>query len=139
MILFENSTVKLLYDPTTDIAVVEYPDLHDYMLSEIKYSIDILVDTVRNYDIRKLLLDSTRTVSTVSEEQSREVATYLAVGIMKTRVSMVARVQSPAKAVETRAQNNINHIRESQQLPFLLENFTDKSVAMEWLINHKAV
>jgi len=133
MILFENSVIKLDYDPVTDIAVVEYPDLHDYMLSEIKHSIDILVETIRNYDVKKLLLDSTRTVSSVKEEESRDIATYLAAGIMKTRVQKVARVQSPVSAVETRAQGNIKHIKESQALPFLLQNFTDGEEALAWL------
>ena len=137
MILFENSVVRLDYDPTTDVVVVEYPDLHDYLLPEIKYSIDKMVEVIRNYDIKHLLLDSTRTVFSVGEEQSKEVAMYLAAGIMKTRVQKVARVQSPVEAVEKRAQGNIKHIQESQPLPFKLQNFTDSSVALEWLNESK--
>ncbi len=56
MILFVNSVIKLNYEPATDIAVVEYPDLHDYLLPEIKHSIDKMVDVIRNYDIKNLLL-----------------------------------------------------------------------------------
>lgn len=133
MVLFENSVVKLDYDPTTDILVVEYPDLHDYLLSEVKHSIDKMLQIIRSYDIKYLLLDSTRTVSSVEENESREVATYLAAGIMKTRVLKVARVQSPMEAVEKRAQCNIKHIQESLPLPFQLKNFTEKAVALEWL------
>lgn len=133
MILFENSVIRLDYDPATDIVVVEYPDLHDYLLPEIKHSLDIMVEVVRNYDIKKLMLDSNRTVSSVQESESRHVAVYLAAGIAKTRVQKVARVQSPVEAVESRAQGNIKHLQESQQLPFQLQNFTDKETALEWL------
>ncbi|MFD3001464.1 hypothetical protein ACFS7Z_13925 [Pontibacter toksunensis] len=133
MILFHNSILKLDYSPATDILDVGYPDLHDYMLSEIKHSIDILIDTVKNYDVKKVILDSSRTVSSVSSEESREIAVYLASGLMKTRVQKVARVQSPSSDIEERAQGNIRHINESIQLPFQLQNFTSKEVAIEWL------
>ena len=134
MILFENSVVKLDYNPATDILDVAYPDLHDYLLPEIKHSINILVDTIKGYDVKKLLLDSTRTVIAVDEAESREIAVYLAGGIMQTRVQKVARVESPSKSVEATAEVNIRHIRETQQLPFQLQNFTSKHEAVDWLI-----
>ena len=133
MILLENSILRLDYNPATDILEVEYPDLHNYLLSEIKHNIDIMMEIVRSYDVKRLLLDSTRSVSSVNADESREIATYLAAGITGTRVQKVARVQSPETAVETRAQNNIKHIRETQQLPFQLQNFTSKVDALEWL------
>lgn len=133
MVLFDNSLIRLDYNPATDIMEVEYPDLHDYLLIEIKRSIDTLLDTVRNYDVKRLLLDSTRTIISVGDAESREIATYLAAGLTKTRVQKVARVQSPSSAVETRAQENISHIRKLSQLPFELRNFTSKAEATEWL------
>lgn len=133
MILFENSLIRLDYNPATDILEICYPDLHDFLLPEIKHSIDILIDTVKSYDVKKILLDSSKTTISVSNEESREIAVYLATGLMKTRVQKLARVQSPSSAVEQIAQGNIGHIRESQLLPFQLQNFTIKAVAVEWL------
>lgn len=133
MILFKNNIITLDYSPATDIVVVEYPDLHDYLLPEIKHSIDILVDTIKNYDIKRLLLDSTRTVIDVSEEESIEIAVYLAAGVMKTRVQKVARIQSPSAQVEKTAESNIDHIQATQPLPFELLNFTSKAEALQWL------
>ncbi|RDV11498.1 hypothetical protein DXT99_24510 [Pontibacter diazotrophicus] len=121
------------YNPATDIMEVEYPDLHDYLLSEIKRSIDILLDTVNHYDVKRLLLDSTRTIISVGDKESREIATYLAAGLTKTRVQKVARVQSPSATVENTAQHNIRHISVSQKLPFELQNFSSKALALEWL------
>jgi hypothetical protein len=133
MILFENSIVKLDYDPATDIVDVAYPDLHGYLLPEIKHTITTMVDHIKNYDIKRLLLDSTKTLVSVSEEESREIATFLAAGIMRTRVEKVARVQSPSEDVEQRAQSNIRHLKQAQQLPFELRNFTSKAEAVAWL------
>lgn len=133
MILFQNSIIKLDYTPATDILDVEYPDLHGFMLPEIKLNIDIMIDNIVNYDVKKVLLDSSHTVVSVSAEESREVATYLAAGLIKTRVQKVARVQSNNTTVETTAQGNIQHIQESLPLPFLLQNFTGKADAIDWL------
>jgi hypothetical protein len=133
MVLFENSIVKLDYSPATDILEVAYPDLHGYLLPEIKHTITIMMDYIKNYDVKKLLLDSTRTLVAVSEEESREVALTLAAGIMTTRVGKVARVQSPSSEVEQTAQGNISHLKETQQLPFELRNFTSKTEALTWL------
>lgn len=133
MILFENSFFKLDYDPATDILEVAYPDLHGYLLPEIKHSITILVETVKNYDIKKMLLDSSKVALSVSEEDSREVSTYLASGLATTRIQKLARLQSPSKIVETTAQENMKHIQASISLPFQLQNFTNKREAVQWL------
>lgn len=136
MILFKNSIIQLDYNPAADILDVAYPDLHGFLIPEIKHSIDILVDNVRNYDVKRVLLDSTRTLILVSEAESREVATYLAGGLMKTRVQKVARLQSSSTVVEATAQGNIQHIRQTQALPFLLQNFTVREEAVAWLTSY---
>ena len=136
MILLQNSIIKLDYSPATDILEVDYPDLHGFLLPEIKHTINKLVDTIRNYDIKKVLLDSTKTIISVSEEDSQEIAAYLAAGIMKTRVQKLARVQSSSPRVETTAQANIRHIHESLSLPFQLQNFASKPDAIKWLVGN---
>lgn len=133
MVLFENSIVKLDYDPATDILEADYPDLHTYLLPEIKHTIDLMVDIIKNYDIKRLLLDSTNTMVAVSAEESSEIATYLASGVITTRVQKVARVQSQSSVIEETAQNNIKTIEEAQFLPFQLQNFSCKAEALEWL------
>ncbi|PRY12772.1 hypothetical protein CLV24_107144 [Pontibacter ummariensis] len=139
MILFENGLLKLDYNPATDILEVAYPDLHDYLLSEIKHSINILIDTIKHYDVKKVLLDSTRTVISVSDEESREIAVYLATGLMGTRVQKVARVQSSSTTVEITAQGNMRHIKESQLLSYDLQNFNSKAEAETWLKDKSTV
>ncbi|GHA80022.1 hypothetical protein [Pontibacter akesuensis] len=138
MIIFENSIIKLDYDPATDIVVIEYPDLHGYLLPEIKHSIDILTDTVRSYDVKRVLLDSTKTTVSVTPEESREIAVYLASALARTRVQKLARVQSLDLTVETRAKNNMQHVQQELTLPFMLQNFTQKAQALAWLQNESA-
>ncbi|WP_242919766.1 hypothetical protein [Pontibacter liquoris] len=136
MILFQNSLIKLDYHPATDIAVAEYPDLHSYLLPEIKHSIDLVVDTLRSYDVKLLILDGTRTVSTVESEQGREIATYLAAGLRTTRLQKLARMQSSAGLVEKRAQDNIKHIELTQAPAFQIQAFTSREEATAWLLKN---
>jgi hypothetical protein len=129
MVLFQNSLITLKYNPVTDIVEIDYPDLHDYLLPEIKHSIDALVESVRNYDVKKLLLDSSQTIVSVREEESREVALYLAQGLVQTRVQPLSAV------IETRAQENVQHVQKVWSLPFQLRHFTVKADALTWLMS----
>ncbi|WP_276496628.1 hypothetical protein [Pontibacter litorisediminis] len=134
MILYNNNLITLDYDPATDIVHVGYPDLHGYLLSEVKHSIDIIVDTVRSYDIKRLFLDSTKTVISVSEEESREISIYLAKGLATTRLQKLARLQTSNTVLEERSQNTIRVINSTMSIPFLIKNFSDKTEAAAWLI-----
>jgi hypothetical protein len=135
MILFKNSIVKLDYDPATDIVIIEYTALHGYLLPEIKYTIDTLADIIKSYDVKKVLLDSTKTVKSVTPEESREISVYLASVLAQTRVQKVARVESLSPSMETQAKGNIKHVQQALSLPFLLRNFSAKAEALAWLQN----
>ncbi|WP_192822086.1 hypothetical protein [Rufibacter sp. LB8] len=133
MILFQNSVIKLDYEPSTDILQVQYPDLHGYLIPEVKHSIDTLLETVRSYDVKNLLLDSSNSTSSVNEVESREIASYLAAGLVNTRLKKLARVQSLVAEAEQRTQGNIQHIQSTLALPFMLRNFSDSDTALDWL------
>ena len=133
MILFQNTLIKLDYEPSTDILTVAYPDLHTYLLPEINNSIDILISTVSNYDIKKVLLDSSKTSVAVAPEESQKISHHLADGFSKTRVQKVARLQSATHEVENLAQGNISEITREALLPFQIESFSDLNAAMSWL------
>ena len=133
MILYDNGIIKLAYDPATDILEVAYPDLHEFLLAEIKHSIDKLTENVNSYDVKRLLLDSSRTVVAVEAERSREISSYLAARLCTTRLQKLARLQSHSSTVEMTAQQNIQHIETHLHLPFVLHNFTSREEAIAWL------
>lgn len=133
MILFHNNLIKLDYDPGKDILQVKYPDLHDYLLPEIKHSINIIVETVRNYDIKLLLLDGRRTVSTTPTEEGRDIALTLASGLAQTRLLKLARLESQNPDVEKRAKENVKAVYTTLNPPFDIKDFTDEQEALAWL------
>ncbi|AKD04623.1 hypothetical protein POKO110462_11005 [Pontibacter korlensis] len=133
MILFENGVIKLEYLPASDILELAYPDLHEFILPEIKNSVDVLVGNAINYDVKKVLPDSSRTLVEVNDEKSRETTVYLIEGLMKTRISKLAKLQSGNSVVEITAQNNISHVLQSMPLTFDLRSFSNKADALKWL------
>jgi len=133
MILIDNGVIKLDYDPATDILHVNYPDLHGYLVPEINYNIDIIVDQVRSYDVKNMLLDARQTVISIDTDASRKVAVYLASALSKTRLMKVARVASPNPDLENRSEGTIHEINSTINLPFQLRSFTDVEEAIMWL------
>lgn len=133
MILFDNSLIKLDYSPVIDVLEVAYPDLHDYLLPDIVGSLDILVETIIGYDVKRVLVDSSRTVLAVGAEQSRMITSHLIKGLMTTRITKLARLQSSNSVVESTAHGNIQYATETFAFPFELRNFSTKSEALDWL------
>lgn len=133
MILLENSIIRLDYEPATDILEVDYPDLHDSQLSEIRYSFKLMVETIRNYDVKRLLLDGSKTAIEVSDDENRELTMQFAADLVKTRLEKVARIQPIDKTREMKAQENINEIKQAGLLPYQVKTFTNRAEAKAWL------
>lgn len=133
MILLKNCDIKLDYNPATDILEIEYPDMYSYQLSEINYNMGLMVASIKNYDIKKLLFDSSKTVIQVSEHEYSEVMDELLLLLAETRLQKVARI-----ALSDKARERIEHYKVVEQekllkLPFSIETFKNRSDAKAWL------
>ena len=135
MVLYKSSILSLDYHPASDIMEVDYPDLDGFVLSEVRNSLTLMVDTIRHYDVKKLLLDASKTVITISEEENRELTLRLAADLAKTRLQKVARIQPVDSLREVRAQQNIERAREAGLLPYELKTFGSKEDALAWLVS----
>lgn len=133
MILLQNTVLKLEYNPATDILQVKYPNLHSYHMSEIKHNLAIMVENIRNFDVRKLLLDASQTIVEISDADNRQVTMELAAQLAKTRLIKVARVHPVDLKAEVRAQENIQAIQKIIPLPYEIGTFDSVEEALEWL------
>ena len=133
MILHQNSIIKLEYSPATDILEVKYPDLQKFILFEIKESLKLMVETIRNYDVKRLLLDASSTHIDISDEENRDLSMQLAAELARTRLQRVARIQPIDPKKELKAQENIKQIEKVLPLPYQLRTFTERAAALEWL------
>ncbi|WP_128396952.1 hypothetical protein [Botryobacter ruber] len=112
---------------------VVYPDLQDFLLVEIINATDKLVETVKTYNVKRILIDSSKTAVPAGNAEGREISLTLALGLMKTHVQKIARVESFSADVEATVQSHISYINQTIYIPFLFKNFTDKAEALEWL------
>jgi hypothetical protein len=133
MILYKSSVIILDYHPALDILEVVYPDLESFMLPEIKKSLHQMVEAIRHYDVKKLLLDARETVINVSDEENRELTLQLAADLAKTRLVKVARVLRQNPAMEERSQQNIEKMKQAGLLTYRLRSFANKEEALNWL------
>lgn len=68
MILHQDLLLELVYDVRTDILSVKWPDIKDVSVSELEYSFQKLLDTISHYDIKRLLIDSSKSVVTLDDK-----------------------------------------------------------------------
>jgi len=135
MILLDNFLVKIDYNPATDIAIIDYPDLFDFELPEVQHSLELLAETIKNYDVSKVLIKPTRTTPERSQEEGGEIAAYLATKLKEAHVKKMARLRSPYSAVDANAHKSVQLAEISQALPTQVRFFKNKSAAMEWLMS----
>ena len=133
MILFENGIIKLNYDPATDIMDVRFADLQRYLITEIQHSLDILVEHIRNHDVKKLLFDASNSQITTSGEKTKDKSLRLAQKLMQTRLQKVARIGAHDQEREVKSQANIQEAQENNRLPFQIKSFTNRADAIDWL------
>ena len=135
MILYQNSILTVDYNPGADIMEVVYPDVDGIMLSEVKHSLTIMVDNIRHFDVKKLLIDASKTVITISEEEDEALIRQLAAELAKTRLQKVARIQPLDPLREKQAQKNIERAKEEGLLPYRVKSFAEKTEAIDWLLS----
>jgi len=134
--ILQNCDIKLDYNPATDILEIEYPDMHSYQLSEIEYSMSLMVESIKNYDVKRLLFDSSKTIIGVSDDEYAKVMAQLISLLTTTRLEKVARIALLDQVREKLEQAKINEQAQITVLPFELKTFSNRADAKAWLVIH---
>ena len=129
MILFQNSLLKLRYDPATDILFVDMPDITYDLRADFRRSLDIIVENTRNYDVKKLLVNASRSVIDMDTKDYTALITNFSKDLKSTRLQKVARVESASSSRERMVQKIIEEV---QPVSFY-RTFLDEQSAVEWL------
>lgn len=90
--IIPNPLVKLDYNPAEDVLAVVWPDFRDYAVSEAVHILDIVLDTLRCYDVKYLLTDTRGRMVDVPDTQYKEIILNFAKGLATTRLRKLARV-----------------------------------------------
>lgn len=132
--LIYSGIITLDYDLTTDVLVTSMPDVRQFALSEVSFCLELIVDNIRNYDIKNLLLDSSKSVIEVEEEAYKAIITKFMMDLMSTRLKKIARVGTTDTKREENSAKLSSELRKELNLPIQFKTFTSKADAMEWLI-----
>jgi hypothetical protein len=134
MLLHKDGLIELNYDVRSDILSVRWPDLNGITISELEFSFNKLVDTLRHYDIKNLLIDSRSSkVADITREEHLKVLLDFVQLLMTTRLEKLARIETTdigrEGVVDIAAEEAINRLG----IRYDFRNFSDEVSAREWL------
>ena len=134
MLLHKDGLIELNYDVVSDVLKVKWPDLTGFTMPEINYSLTKLIDTLRHYDIKKLLVDSrTSSVADVSQEEYHNVLFGFAKKLMTTRLEKMARIETADRSRENVVTQTADEAVNNLGIQYEFQNFTDEKTALRWL------
>ncbi|WP_026461249.1 hypothetical protein [Adhaeribacter aquaticus] len=137
MILYQNSLMVLDYSPATDILTVDWPNAPLYLLPEIKYALQMLVENVKNYDIKFLLIDAGKTITNhelMDSPEYKEMVTQFSLDLNTTRLKKSARIISLDNSREEKTQELTRNLTQTIQFNYQFQSFTSREEAINWLM-----
>lgn len=134
MLLHKDGLIELKYEVANDILTMDWPDLTGFTMPEINYSIRKLIDTLRHYDIKYLLVNSQQSsVSELTRTEYQRVLMNFVQQLMTTRLQKLARIST----TDTSRENVVDGIAEvalvKLGIKFEFRNFQNTDAALGWL------
>ena len=129
--IIPNPVIKLDYNPARDVLLVDWPDFREYSLSEAKYTLDVIIETLKLYDVKYILSDTRKGVIEIPEQQYKELLFIFANDLKTTRVQKLARIVND----NTLREKPINEVKTAAQVTIPVESFYSEKEAMNWLIS----
>ncbi|GAB3813102.1 hypothetical protein [Pontibacter rugosus] len=133
MLLHNDGLIELNYDVASDILFVKWPDLTNVSEHEITYSFQKLIDTLRHYDIKNLLIDTRTNDIVVTEQEYEAMMLQLSRDLLSTRLQRVARLQVLNPDREKRVVAAIEKISGYLHISVQYKSFTSEAEAFAWL------
>lgn len=134
MILHKDGLTEMEYDVTADLLKVRWLDSKRSTEPELNYTIGILLDKIRNYDIKKLLIDAREDVEGVTDEEYVEMNVNFAKLLANTRLVKVARLGTNNLNRENFIQELAEDILSLPDTKLQYHNFRDEQTAIQWLL-----
>ena len=126
--IIPNPLVRLDYDPARDVLKVAWPDFRDYSVSEAVHVLEIVIETVRCYDIKYLLTDTRGRMVEVPDARYKAIILKFSKDLAATRLRKLARVVTES----TRRDRPIQEVRQEAGLTVPMRNFESVAQALSW-------
>ncbi|WP_137760313.1 hypothetical protein [Pontibacter sp. SGAir0037] len=128
--IIPSTFIRLDYNPSSDVLTVEWPDVHNYTLAEVKESLSEIIKAIRYYDVKRLLIDSRKTVVSIDNEKYTVLSTEFAKEMLQTRLEKLARLESSNIIREGQVQELV---KTNNTAAIAFKNFTSSDEALKWL------
>ncbi|WP_147294168.1 hypothetical protein [Pontibacter diazotrophicus] len=133
--LLYRGIITLDYNPATDVLTTSMPDLRNVALSEIGYCLSMIFESIKNYDIKHLLLDCRCSIVEIEDEHYKSIAFEFSKVLMKTRLNRIARVGTADAGREERAAKISEELDQELPLRVVYRSFSSRAEAMDWLLS----
>lgn len=127
--LIPNKFIKLEFDPATDVLYLEWPNIHDYTVYELRFILNDLISTVRNYDIKKILADSRSSALTLPAQEYGAIVDEFAKDLSTTRLQKFARLTTGQGYREKAAEKAAEDMKDK----IMVRSFYTMEEALAWL------
>jgi hypothetical protein len=129
MDILQHTLLQLEYDPATDILYLDWPDTSLFTLEDIKGAFQEMVKAIKDYDIKKLFLDSSHQEMNIIDLAFLEVMQEIAYSLLDTRLTKIARITTSDQYREQK----MEEAQARAGLHLQVRSFADKQAALEWL------
>jgi hypothetical protein len=133
MILYPDNLLTLDYEMETDILKVQWPDLTLAALPELQVAIHKLIDAVKHYDVKRLLIDSRKSKVEIPEDIYKPIVFGLIQALTQTRLERMARVLPEDTLRETRLRSYNEEMTKQKMFTFKTGEFCTLEEAQGWL------
>lgn len=137
MILSQNSLMVLEYEPSSDILTVEWPNAELFLLPDLKQTFLTLIDTVRNYDVKRLLIKATAEFVITALESAKDNSIYIRrvlKGLRGTRLQKIARILAFDMEPDKEEQKLAAEINGDATITIQYRTFPENEMAKAWLL-----
>ncbi len=133
MKLFSNGFFQLDYSAATDILSMKLPDMQTAGLSEAEHCFDTMLEHVKNYHVKNLMLDSTNANVNVGDEEYHDLIFRVSMKLKETRLQKVARLNSAKEDLEKNAVKVQQQVLSTMPDTYKIRNFNNPEDAVNWL------
>lgn len=132
--LIYSGIITLDYNPATDVLATNMPDIYEFSSSEVVYCLELIIESIKGYDIKHLLLDSSKSVIEVEDEAYKAITQNFSLALMSTRLKKIARIGTQDTKREEKSVKVASELKQELNLSIDFRNFNDRAEAMDWLL-----
>lgn len=133
MIIYQDSLLVLDYDVSSDVLYVNWPNLTEANILALNAAIGELLNAVKHFDIKRLLIDSSKSRVDIADEKYRPLVFSIIGRLKETRLQRMARVIPENTFREVYLQSYNAQMRAQNLITFETGEFENKEQALSWL------